>query len=107
MLFPLCCVMLELKNRKYTVETNQEFVSTETAIGTGKVVSTTACASLCTSDDECCTANYDTSSQDCNINSCCFPDTRPSENGIIIKKVENQMWMVNMSILDLEKLILC
>ncbi|CAG2247859.1 unnamed protein product [Mytilus edulis] len=79
--------MLELKNRKYTVETNQEFVSTETAIGTGKVVSTTACASLCTSDDECCTANYDTSTQDCHLNSCCFPDTRPSENGIIIKKV--------------------
>ncbi|VDI50218.1 Hypothetical predicted protein [Mytilus galloprovincialis] len=79
--------MLELKNRKYIVETNQEFVSTETAIGTGKVVSTTACASLCTSSDECCTANYNTSTQDCHLNSCCFPDTRPSENGIIIKKV--------------------
>ncbi|XP_063419171.1 fibrinogen-like protein 1 [Mytilus trossulus] len=79
--------MLELKNRKYTVEINQEFVSTETAIGTGKVVSTTACASVCTSNDKCCTANYNTSTQDCNLNSCCIPDTRPSENGITIKRV--------------------
>lgn len=56
--FPLCCVMSELKNRKHTVETKQEFVSTDTTIETGEVVSPTACASLCTSNDECCTATY-------------------------------------------------
>lgn len=85
--FPFYCVTTELKNRKFTEEKSKEFASLETIIGIGKVISTTACASLCTSNDECCTANYNTSTQNCHLNRCCFPDTRPSENGIIIKKV--------------------
>lgn len=87
MLFPLCCVTSEMKNRKFIVENNQTFVSTDSAIGTGKVVSPTACASLCTSEDECCTASYNKSTQECHLNSCCFLDTRPLENEIIIRKV--------------------
>ncbi|VDI84275.1 Hypothetical predicted protein [Mytilus galloprovincialis] len=76
-----------MKNRKFIVENNQAFVSTDSAIRTGKVVSPTACASLCTSEDECCTASYNKSTQECHLNSCCFLDTRPSENEIIIRKV--------------------
>ncbi|XP_052061595.1 fibrinogen-like protein 1 [Mytilus californianus] len=81
----ICHGISQIKNKRiFKTEAGQRIVSSLFTITT-TTVSSTACASLCTSDNDCKTASYDDITKQCKLDSDCNPTTENWQNGILIR----------------------
>ncbi|VDI42771.1 Hypothetical predicted protein [Mytilus galloprovincialis] len=60
----------------------------DTIIHSATVLSDITCAHWCLNTPTCCSASYEITTKECLLDSCCYPDTQPSMNGIFIQKTE-------------------
>ncbi|XP_071173290.1 fibrinogen-like protein 1 [Mytilus edulis] len=84
-IYPICHGISQIKKEKlFTTEAGKRIVSSLSTITT-TTASSTACASLCTSDKDCMTASYFNISKQCKLDSDCNPTTENWQNGILIR----------------------
>ena len=93
-IYPICHGISQIKKEKlFTTEAGKRIVSSLSTITT-TTASSTACASLCTSDKDCMTASYCNISKQCKLDSDCNPTTENWQNGILIRLSESTNYFV-------------
>ncbi|CAC5372580.1 Fibrinogen-like protein 1,Tenascin,Angiopoietin-1,Ryncolin-4,Fibrinogen C domain-containing protein 1,Fibrinogen C domain-containing protein 1-A,Angiopoietin-related protein 2,Techylectin-5A,Fibrinogen alpha chain,Fibroleukin,Angiopoietin-related protein 7,Angiopoietin-related protein 1,Ficolin-2,Tenascin-R,Ficolin-1,Fibrinogen C domain-containing protein 1-B,Angiopoietin-4,Fibrinogen gamma chain [Mytilus coruscus] len=81
---------LTIKTEKFAVEVNKTVSPNLTATEEMSVYSGIVCASWCEGSPPCCAASYNKASKQCQLYSCCEPETVPFENGIVLRKLPDQ-----------------
>ncbi|CAG2187883.1 unnamed protein product [Mytilus edulis] len=72
--------------KRYFVATNEKrIIPSYTTIIKQRVLSPTACASLCSIHQECCSASFEGKSDQCSLDASCCPESEPSEDALMLK----------------------
>lgn len=81
-----CYSALHVKTQDFTTEMQTRIKPMDTIIHSATVLSDITCAHWCLNTPTCCSASYEITTKECLLDSCCYPDTQPSMNGIFIQK---------------------
>lgn len=72
--------------QRFTVKKNTKITSNATKISVNAMPSIAACASVCSSDQQCCSSSYDTSTRFCTLDTCSTPETETTDHTKVIVK---------------------
>ncbi|CAC5372577.1 Ryncolin-4,Angiopoietin-related protein 7,Angiopoietin-related protein 1,Techylectin-5A,Ficolin-2,Ryncolin-1,Tenascin-R,Fibrinogen-like protein 1,Angiopoietin-1,Fibrinogen C domain-containing protein 1-A,Ryncolin-3,Tenascin,Fibroleukin,Fibrinogen C domain-containing protein 1,Ryncolin-2,Techylectin-5B,Angiopoietin-related protein 2,Fibrinogen alpha chain,Ficolin-1,Fibrinogen C domain-containing protein 1-B,Angiopoietin-4 [Mytilus coruscus] len=82
---------MKIKDESFSVELNKKVSQNETTIGEMHIYSDIVCAGWCAGNPTCCIASYNKASKQCQLYSCCSPETVPSSNGMVLRKLPGKL----------------
>ena len=77
---------LNMKSEIFDIEKDTEISSSEKTVLTIAVASEIGCASLCTSNEHCCSAVLEGATKMCQLYECCSPDKTEATGKVLFKK---------------------
>lgn len=88
--------------KRYFVATNERrIIPSYTTIIKQRVLSPTACASLCSIHQECCSASFEGKSKQCSLDASCCPESESSEDTLMLKNLTGKLNIIISSFFDL------
>ncbi|CAC5363128.1 unnamed protein product [Mytilus coruscus] len=90
--FSFALVQLNVKRREFaTIKGGRILHNSTTTILTQIVQSSVVCSSLCSIQGTCCYASYDRKTKQCILDESCCPQSEPSPDALILKKLEDSL----------------
>ncbi|CAC5424876.1 CLEC17A [Mytilus coruscus] len=86
-IFSIGIAQLNVVKHNFIIKKERRILPNSTSVITQITQSPTACASLCSIQETCCYASYDRKTKDCYLDESCCPQSEPSVDALMLKKI--------------------